>query len=91
MAEMPKVGTLLGRFQLERELGQGSIGAVYLAQDTLLDTQVALKVISPSLAKTDAFSRLAREVLLARRIAHPGVCRIFDIHEVNQYLFISMD
>ncbi len=91
LIEMPKVGSLLGRFQLERELGQGSLGAVYLAHDTLLDTKVALKIISPSLAKTEAFSRLAREVLLARRVSHPGICRIFDIHEVNQYLFISME
>ncbi len=91
MEGMPNVGGLLGRFMLEKEIGKGSLGSVYLAHDTLLDVRVALKVISPSLAKTEAFSRLAREVLLARKVSHPGICRIFDIHEVNQYLFISME
>ncbi len=91
MAGMPSVGGLLGRFMLEKEIGKGSLGSVYLAHDTLLDVRVALKVISPSLAKTEAFSRLAREVLMARKVSHPGICRIFDIHEVNQYLFISME
>jgi serine/threonine protein kinase len=91
MHQMPKPGSLLDRFKLEREIGQGSLGAVFLAHDTLLDTRVALKIISPALAKTDAFSRLAREVLLARRISHPGICRIYDIHEVSSFLFISME
>ncbi len=91
MHQMPKPGSLLDRFKLEREIGQGSLGVVFLAHDTLLDTRVALKIISPALAKTDAFSRLAREVLLARRVSHPGICRIYDIHEVSSFLFISME
>lgn len=91
MHQMPKPGSLLDRFKLEREIGQGSLGAVFQAHDTLLDTRVALKIISPALAKTDAFSRLAREVLLARRVSHPGICRIYDIHEVSSFLFISME
>jgi serine/threonine protein kinase len=86
-----QIGSQLGRFKLEHKLGEGSTGMVYLAQDTLLNIKVALKVLSPTITKAKAFERLGSEVLLARRVSHPGVCRIFDIHAEGEILFVTME
>jgi len=86
-----KPGQRLGRFEIVRPLGKGGMGAVYLANDTLLDVTVAIKVLDPSLATDEGFERFRREVLNARQVAHPGVCRIFDMHEEQGHFFISME
>jgi len=86
-----QIGSQLGRFKLEQKLGEGSTGTVYLAQDTLLNIKVALKVLSQTITKAKAFERLGSEVLLARRVSHPGVCRIFDIHAEGEILFVTME
>jgi len=67
------------RYTIVNLLGEGGMGEVYLAQDGELDARVALKTVRPG-ANFDLSSqkRLRREVLLARRITHPNVCRIFD-------------
>lgn len=91
MDKMPDVGERLGRFELEQKLGQGNLGMVFLARDKLLDIQVALKVLNPFLGGGQALERLSREVLLARKVSHPGICRIFDIHQENDFLFLTME
>ncbi|OGQ25405.1 MAG: hypothetical protein A2138_26465 [Deltaproteobacteria bacterium RBG_16_71_12] len=89
---MWKVGDRLGRFRLDREIGQGSHGVVFVATDTALDTQVAVKILHPWLTQDTAVrDRFKRELLLARRIAHPGVCRLFDLHEEGEAFFITME
>jgi serine/threonine protein kinase len=89
---MWQVGDKLGRFRLDREIGQGSHGVVYMATDTALDTPVAVKILHPWLTQDTAVrDRFKRELLLARRIAHPGVCRLFDLHEEGEAFFITMD
>ena len=89
---MWQVGERLGRFRLDREIGQGSHGVVYVATDTALDTQVAVKILHPWLTQDTAVrDRFKRELLLARRIAHPGVCRLFDLHEEGEAFFITME
>ncbi|MBI1948852.1 MAG: serine/threonine protein kinase [Deltaproteobacteria bacterium] len=89
---MWKVGDRLGRFRLDREIGQGSHGVVFVATDTALDTLVAVKILHPWLTQDTAVrDRFKRELLLARRIAHPGVCRLFDLHEEGEAFFITME
>ncbi len=89
---MWQVGERLGRFRLDREIGQGSHGVVFVATDTALDTQVAVKILHPWLTQDTAVrDRFKRELLLARRIAHPGVCRLFDLHEEGEAFFITME
>lgn len=89
---MWKVGDRLGRFRLDREIGQGSHGVVFAATDTALDAQVAVKILHPWLTQDTAVrDRFKRELLLARRIAHPGVCRLFDLHEEGEAFFITME
>jgi len=76
--------TLAGRFTVLRFIARGGMGAVYEASDVLLRTRVALKVIGGHLA-TDATAteRFRREVLLARRVGHPNVCRVYELYEAR--------
>ena len=85
-------GQRLGRFRLDAEIGQGSHGVVWLATDTALSSQVAIKILHPWLTDdVPVRERFKRELLLARRIAHPGICRLFDLHEEAGAFFITMD
>jgi serine/threonine protein kinase len=70
---------LAGRYRLERMVGAGGMGEVYEAIDLSLNEPLALKVVRATVADDmRAVSRLKSEVLLARRVTHPNVCRIFD-------------
>jgi hypothetical protein len=93
LGELRPGEAVLGRYTIEREIGRGGMGAVYLARDAQLGERVALKVIS-SLASDDPQSiagRFRREVAQARKITHPNVIRIHDIGEDNGLLFLSME
>ena len=69
-----------GRYEILEVLGQGGMGAVYKAHDHELDRIVALKVIQPELVNSSAIlKRFKQELLLARRVTHRNVVRIFDI------------
>jgi tetratricopeptide (TPR) repeat protein len=71
-----------GRFRVIRLLGQGGMAQVFEAEDLELGQRVAIKVIRPELAASRrARDLLKQEVLLARRVTHPNVCRIFDVFQ----------
>jgi len=75
---------LAGRFSIVRFIARGGMGAVYEAEDLSLRTRVALKIIrSVLLADTSALERFRREVLLARRVAHPNVCHVYEFYEAR--------
>ena len=81
-----------GRFVIERLIGAGGMGAVYLARDEQLGEQVALKVIAGlALLDPSAADRLRRETTLARKISHPNVVRMHDLGEEHGLLFVSME
>jgi predicted Ser/Thr protein kinase len=80
-----------GRFIIERALGAGGMGEVYVAHDSTLDETVALKTIASSLVGTAAVDRFRREAQAARRITHPNVVRIHDIGQDGALSFISME
>ncbi len=70
---------LADRYRIVRLLGFGAAGEVYAAHDLALGGEVALKVLNPSQVEPEkAIERFKREALLARRIAHPNVCRLHD-------------
>src|SRR5262245_5888216 len=72
---------LLQRYQIVSLLGRGGMGEVYLANDIVLNQQVALKFLPREYADDPAWvNRLVREVRAARRVTNPTVCRVFDIH-----------
>jgi serine/threonine-protein kinase len=82
------------RYRVERLLGRGGMGAVYLADDEVLGEQVALKVISSqfSIDHASLVDRFRREASAARKVSHTNVVRIHDLGEApGGLLFISME
>jgi hypothetical protein len=86
-----KVGP--GRFILIKELGRGGMGVVWLAQDTNLGEQVALKFLPPEVAADPvALNDLRRETARSHRLTHPNIDRIHDFHQQPDGMaFISME
>jgi serine/threonine-protein kinase len=82
---------LAGRYSLERELGRGGMGVVYLARDVALDRLVALKLLPPALA-TDAGvrQRFLNEARTAAKLSHPNIVPIFSVDEVGEFVFFVM-
>lgn len=71
---------LAERYEIVRYIAQGGMGEVYEAEDRQLQTRVALKTVRPEIASDPGIrERFKREILLARRVTHPNVCRIFDV------------
>lgn len=85
-------GTRLGkRYRIVRLLGQGGMGAVYLARDEELDRDVALKTIRPELAqRKDVLERFKREIQLSSQVTHANVLRVYDLSEVDGLRFLTM-
>ena len=86
-------GTTLGkRYDIVQLLGEGGMGAVYKAMDLELDRLVALKIIRPELAvHEEILARFKQELILARRITHKNVIRIFDLGDADGVKFITME
>jgi serine/threonine-protein kinase len=84
---------VLGRYTIERELGRGGMGAVYLARDAKLDERVALKTISSAMCAdpSEMVERFRMEVQAARKVTHANVIRIHDLGEDGAMLFLSME
>lgn len=80
-----------GRYKIIRSLGEGAMGVVFLAEDTQLQRQVALKIPQFDDSKTGArLERFYREARLAATLNHPNICPIFDVGEFEGTHFISM-
>jgi len=70
----------IGEFIILRRIGVGGMGSVYLAEDTVLDRQVALKVLAPHLlASEDALARFRQEARAAANVAHPSIVPVFRL------------
>ncbi len=83
---------MFGRYRLLRPVGEGAMGSVFLAHDTTLDRQVALKIPKKTDGdSTDFFARFAREARAAAGLNHPSICRVYDAGEVDGTAFITMD
>ncbi len=86
-------GTRLGtRYRVVGLLGRGGMGEVYRADDLELGQPVALKFLPEHVARNAVdVARLRSEVRTARQIAHPNVCRTYDIAESDGHLFVVME
>ena len=81
-----------GRFIVERELGHGGMGGVFLARDKMLDRQVALKVMLKSLGEDPQFlERFKREAQAAARLIHPAIAQIYSYDIVDGQPYIAME
>ena len=87
---------VLGHYRLEQELGRGGMAVVYLATDSKLGRQVALKALSLSdefegKALEDAQQRFAREAEAAARLNHPNIVTVFETGNDDGLAYIAMD
>ena len=80
---------LAGRYRMIARLGKGGMGEVWRADDLVLETPVALKLIYS--ADPEARKLILNEVRLARQITHPAICRVFDVGESTGEVFYSME
>jgi serine/threonine protein kinase/tetratricopeptide (TPR) repeat protein len=92
-ATVLEIGTVLGgRYEIQKLLGMGGMGAVYKAHDLEVDRTVGLKVIRPDLAGNPAIlARFKQELVLARQVTHRNIIRIYDLNEADGVKFITME
>jgi serine/threonine-protein kinase len=80
------------RYELGPLLGSGGMGEVRRARDTVLDREVAIKLLSPALAEDPALrERFAREARLVARLSHPGIVPVFDAGIADDVPYIVME
>lgn len=72
-----------GKYQLQRVLGQGGMGAVWVARNLSLDADIALKLIRRDRATEEASARLLTEARAAAKLGHPGIVRVFDFGQTE--------
>ena len=91
MAELSP-DTSLSHYRIVSRIGAGSMGEVYLAQDTNLDRKVALKILPADLAANrDRMQRFVREAKSAAALNHPNIAHIYEIGESNGVNYIAME
>jgi serine/threonine protein kinase len=86
----PPVPDRIGRYKIERKIGEGGMGVVYAARDERLDRTVALKTIR---GETDDASRkrLWREARAAAGVSHPNICQLYEVEETDGGLILAME
>jgi hypothetical protein len=83
--------TLAGRYSIDREIGRGGMGIVYLAREVHLDRLVAIKLLPPERAANPSLrERFLREVRLAAKLSHPNIIPIHAVEERDDFVFYVM-
>ena len=85
-------GRRIGSYVIQRELGRGGMGIVYLAQDLRLARTVAIKALSPAFSQSpNVRQRLLNEAKLAAALSHPGIATVYALEEINGELYIACE
>lgn len=80
------------RYQIIKSIGEGGMANVYLAYDTILDRNVAVKVLRGDLSNDEKFvRRFQREALAASSLSHPNIVEVYDVGEDNGEYYIVME
>lgn len=83
------IGKQLGPYSVIGKIGRGGMGIVYLARDTRLDRQVAIKMLAPSYTSDgQQRERLKREARAAARLSHPGIATVYSLEEFDDSVCI---
>ena len=90
MTEARLTAALDDRYRIERELGQGGMATVYLAQDLKHDRRVALKVLRPELAAVIGADRFLQEIKVTANLQHPHILPLHDSGEADSFLYYVM-
>jgi serine/threonine protein kinase/Tol biopolymer transport system component len=89
---MLDAGTKLGRYEIRSKIGEGGMGEVYLARDTQLDRDVAIKVLTAQIARDQQrLHRFLQEARAAAGLSHPNIAHIYEIGEADDGYFIAME
>src|SRR5690606_23251057 len=90
---MSRLQAALGtQYRIERELGHGGMGVVYLARDTTLDRPVAVKVVHPELAIHSSITqRFLAEARMIARLRHPSIVAVHTAGEATGVFYYVMD
>jgi serine/threonine protein kinase len=89
---IPAGQILADRYEILSHLGTGGMATVYKARDLLADQLIAIKVVLPVVSREVRLrEKLKQELLVARKLTHPNIVRIYDIGEHQGLLFISME
>src|SRR5271168_659690 len=92
MADPLAVGSNIAHYRVVSRLGEGGMGAVYLADDMTLGRRVALKVLPANLAADpERMQRFVQEAKLASALTHPNVAYIYEIGDHNGLRFLAME
>jgi Protein kinase domain len=84
-------GTQVGRYEIQRRLGRGGMGTVYVAHDPVLGRMVAIKVFAGDLDMPDARERFSREARAAAALNHPHIVTVYDFGEFESQPYIVME
>ena len=80
------------RYEVIEELGSGAMGNIYKVQDKKIGEEMAMKVLNPDITSDETMVlRFKNELLLARKITHKNVCRMFDIGDDQGMIYITME
>ena len=89
---MIKIGQNLGNFFIKSEIGKGGMGTIFFAVDTMLNREVALKVIHPQLTNnSQLMERFKIEAMTQARMNHPNIVMIFTFNKIEGEYIISME
>ena len=87
-----QVGPNLNKYTILDQISAGGMGAVYLAEDTTLRREVAIKVLSPEVSDDpDRFSRFQWEAQVLARLNHPNIVTIHSVEEDQGLHFLTME
>jgi eukaryotic-like serine/threonine-protein kinase len=93
--EAPPAPARFGKYEIQRTLGAGAMGVVYLAHDPAIDRQVALKTIQKDLLggkqAATTIARFRQEAVAAGRLSHPGIVAVYDYGEDESTAYIVME
>src|SRR5690348_18085165 len=81
----------VGKFELHELIGEGAMGAVWKAYDSVIRRYVALKLLTRAGRSTDAQDRFMREARAAGALQHPNIVTVYDLGESDEQLFIAME
>ncbi len=90
--EADLIGRTLAGFRVERKLGSGAVGAVYLAEQVALSRPVALKILSGGRARSAEYqARFLREARAVARLVHPNAVQVYDVGQAEGYHYIALE
>ncbi len=88
---IPTAPTMIGRYRIDRRVGAGGMGEVYVGLDTELQRSVAIKLVLPHISSAFGPQRLRREARALARLSHPNVVQVYEVGEHEGRTFLAME